>query len=1067
MDKSWPHFALRACLYLEEARSSLHLALQIPMRGYPSAIRVEMRRRIREARSILQGQGISDDLLSRFDAAYCGFCSQKGFESRVYDEGSSQREHESSQDAADTLDVAMGSIKQALPFLEEIWFSCGWALARFGFFSRLMVDTPRIFARNGQLNQQWEEIGANHLATVATATAGFLATTSVRLASRWNAPGSPPLDVIEQLVELSRVESPISKQTAQQIRKIVHTVLDSLDESSMTDWLFDALEERFLGPPTTAPPGFRQDAEEEARAEASLKEADHRVQAAERSGDLELLDEAIQMIDEMLRSCRRPSPRLTTLLNRKAGFYWQRYMMKGRIADLDRSIHFIQQVLRETPTFSADAEGLLNNLGLALLTRFEQIRDPTSIEDAVDALEEVTATHDDPTGRQVLWWNNHANALRQRFHFVSHDLRDLEDSARRLEVVVSQTPPGHPDAGIHYQNLANVRRELAQLVAEAGGQDEIGASIDMLRGVLDTGLAAEDRPALHSSLAASLRQRYEKTGDAADRDASIHHYRLALSEGSDLRPQIAMQAGIHWGDWAFERQAWAETVEAFEGVHGVSERMFHVQVGRTHRESVLKWTQGTAPSAAYSLVMLGMPEKAAVLLESSLGRLLSRSLETGRRDLERLRDDGHQVLYERYRAAAENLARGDDEAGAPPGLSLAKRQAAMDATLEEIRQIPGFESFLRQLSWQEILATSSNDPIVYVFATAHGGMALALERSATVVMLPELTIKRATAMVLAHMKGLRADAQHMQAAVEDSVKASWTTIIDPLLRQIKLDRVHLVAVGRLQLLPLHAAAAVCATGWKRKVCFSYAPNVRSLLRTERHVVRQELTLMVKMSDYHRLPPLPYTNLERDLVQRIVGAIDVLEDAEATPSAVLAALGEHEVAHFSCHGSANPLRPLDSALYVAGDAAVTVADILALSQLRTRFVILSACKTAIAGVDLPDEVVNFPTSLLATGAAGIVSTLWAVQDEASALFIARFYFEWKRRGSPHAAFFEAQRWLSTATATELIEFLESLGPWSPDSAVGAALEDLRGLSPTYVPHAHPSVWAPFCWVGVTL
>lgn len=96
-----------------------------------------------------------------------------------------------------------------------------------------------------------------------------------------------------------------------------------------------------------------------------------------------------------------------------------------------------------------------------------------------------------------------------------------------------------------------------------------------------------------------------------------------------------------------------------------------------------------------------------------------------------------------------------------------------------------------------------------------------------------------------------------------------------------------------------------------------------------------------------------------------------------PQAVLARLRDHNVVHLACHGYANLISPLDSAL-LTGDQPLTLRDILGIrlaGRGPVRLAVLSACETNMVGLATPDEVVSLASGLLEAGVAGVVATQW--------------------------------------------------------------------------------------------
>ena len=83
-------------------------------------------------------------------------------------------------------------------------------------------------------------------------------------------------------------------------------------------------------------------------------------------------------------------------------------------------------------------------------------------------------------------------------------------------------------------------------------------------------------------------------------------------------------------------------------------------------------------------------------------------------------------------------------------------------------------------------------------------------------------------------------------------------------------------------------------------------------------------------------------------------------------------------------------------------------------------VLSACETGLYDVALnPDEFVGLPATFMQLGAAGVLATLWQVDDLATSLLLAKFYDLHLGNGlAPPTALRGAQAWLRTASKEEL-------------------------------------------------
>jgi CHAT domain-containing protein len=154
----------------------------------------------------------------------------------------------------------------------------------------------------------------------------------------------------------------------------------------------------------------------------------------------------------------------------------------------------------------------------------------------------------------------------------------------------------------------------------------------------------------------------------------------------------------------------------------------------------------------------------------------------------------------------------------------------------------------------------------------------------------------------------------------------------------------------------------------------------------------------------------------------------LDGANAEPGTVLDALASRTYWHFASHGAFDWSDARQSGLLMRGKKMLTVGELLDRSEGlgRPRLVVLSACETGLFEIDKnPDEFVGLPIAFMQAGAAGVVSSLWQVDDLATALLMARFYDLHLSAGlAPPAALKRAQVWLRNATRAELIAYVRT-------------------------------------------
>jgi hypothetical protein len=778
-----------------------------------------------------------------------------------------------------------------------------------------------------------------------------------------------------------------------------------------------------------------------------------------------------------------------------------RYDRVGSMTELDRSIG----VLRAVAGTADEESGVMPALAILQHARYERVGDLADLRAAVAALWAAATRATDPA-RRAGHYNNLVSSLRDSYRHTGDraDLHEaIEAAARALEAV----DPGSEHVPYILVSLGQTLHELYQ---RTGGGDDLDAAIDrwdealdllppeapkrhICRNSLALGLldrfrlradpadvdrsidtlraviaaipeASPSQPGFRNNLANALQERYELAGEATDLEAAV-----AVLRGAVSLPQCGSAAALRitrsWAAWATERQAWPEAAEAVGVGLRASRELFATQLTRPDKESWLQVAGELPQLAAYALARAGDVEGAVTALEQGRAMLLSEALEQARADLEQLSATGHEDLLTVYREAADGLR--DGEASV---LVLREAQARLDAAADGIRAVPGYETFLRPPSFAEIAAAAAACPIVYLVAGSHGGVALVVrDGQAEAVWTDALTGAALREELTKHFDayGRRtADRAGWMAALDRLTGWLWPAAMGPVLDALSgHDRAVLVPAGLLALAPLHAAwtpAPPGATVTGRvygidRLLLTYAPNARSL-RPRAAPEPAVRLLAVHDPEPTAAAPLPSARAE------VAAALHAFDDARelhgpaATVEAVLAGLADATVVHFACHGRADPQQPLEGGLLLAGDRVLRLRDLLAHRMPRVRLAVLSACETGVIGTALPEEVVGLPSGLLQAGVGGVASTLWAVDDTATALLVGYFYQHY--RGSPAEALRDCQRWLRDSTNGEkLAAFAEPPADLNPPAA--GPLREFWAAARAY---SHPYHWAAFTYVG---
>ncbi len=125
------------------------------------------------------------------------------------------------------------------------------------------------------------------------------------------------------------------------------------------------------------------------------------------------------------------------------------------------------------------------------------------------------------------------------------------------------------------------------------------------------------------------------------------------------------------------------------------------------------------------------------------------------------------------------------------------------------------------------------------------------------------------------------------------------------------------------------------------------------------------------------------------------------------TAVTAALADVNVLHFACHGVAVVEDPMRSALLLADEDELHLAQLAATPMDGVDLAVLSACQTAVSDITLPGEALNLSVGILAAGARTVVGSLWPLPDAATAALMEIFYARIADGRTPADALRDAQ------------------------------------------------------------
>ncbi len=213
-----------------------------------------------------------------------------------------------------------------------------------------------------------------------------------------------------------------------------------------------------------------------------------------------------------------------------------------------------------------------------------------------------------------------------------------------------------------------------------------------------------------------------------------------------------------------------------------------------------------------------------------------------------------------------------------------------------------------------------------------------------------------------------------------------------------------VPTGELARFPLHAAGYhgpvdSAPRSVLSRVVSSYATSLTSLRqavtsRAPEHPPDGAVpgVLAVAMPHTPALGPagdLPSAMAEMAVVSRHFPMAVTLAGAGARRAATLAAIRSASIAHFGCHATIVPADPSRGRLLLH-DGAIPITELQALPAWRRGLAFLSACDTASARGDIPDEFVHLASAFQVIGFEHVIGTAWQVPDDIALAVTEGFY-----------------------------------------------------------------------------
>ncbi|MGW3953471.1 CHAT domain-containing protein [Streptomyces sp. NPDC004752] len=771
---------------------------------------------------------------------------------------------------------------------------------------------------------------------------------------------------------------------------------------------------------------------------------------------LDVLREAVEAGD--------PNPRnhAVNMIN-LAGQLNLRYLATRDFSALDEAIGLAERALAlDTRTDDDDYSWRLLWAGQLYAQKGHDTRNPPMLKRGVELLQKAVTQL--PPGHSFL--PGLLNQLGGAMH--AHSRLSGPGDAARSELTVAvhmmraalrATDPTVPDYPTFASNLSMA---LAGLSEETGDPSLLDEAIDTAeKGSRASAAGPTAREAeTITSVVGLLRSRRDRDDPAAAIQALSTSFDGSHRLDAVLAGQLGAGLAARVGDWETAARLILRAVEILP--HAASEAL-----SVEDREKGLSTMATSLARDACALVLRtgGSADQALQALETGRATLVGQALtRRSDADLDPVRALAPR-LAERMRELRADLAQVED---APYGPAADRRHRLTNAIHEvtlQIRAVPGLEDYLRAPGTDVLRRRAGAVPVVTLNVSDYRCDALVLraDEETGVVPLSDLVLHDVTENVRRFATATAeltrwpapgpAAAKKHQQVVREVLAWLWEAVAEPVLSALGItsapqdgglpSRLRWSATGPLTMLPLHAAGLPEVPGAcvADRVVSSYTPTLRLLddaCSPAAGTSRRAGHLVVPVPHSSLMPHRPLEGAGREaahVVSTVPGALPLPAEA-VSALAVRAGLRGARGVHFACHGQSDAQHPSRSQL-VLRDETLTVADLMTERLDGLELAVLSACSTADAGEQLPDEVLHLTSAFRVAGARHVVGTLWETGDRSAAEFTKAFY---------------------TSLGTLPYDGTRETADDRVAAAVHRAVRQVRAQQPS------PRAWAPFVHVG---
>ncbi|CAE6464695.1 unnamed protein product [Rhizoctonia solani] len=743
-------------------------------------------------------------------------------------------------------------------------------------------------------------------------------------------------------------------------------------------------------------------------------------------GRLEDIDQAIGLQMYTLSTISQDHRTFLTLLQNLGSSHEHRFDRLGQPHDLGLAIELKEKALRLTPDSDLNKPAWLSSLGKSYRHRFVEHGEFNDLEVAIQYQTTAVLITPSPHPDMAEWLTALGGTYILRFEHLGHS-EDMDKALEYLSRAVLQASESHANFPGYLNNLAQA---YSTRYKHIGLLEDIDIAIQhQIRATLLIPNGHKNRGNYFYNLARIYLDKFERLGDENFLTTALNYFETS-AKSFPRDPSLRIRAAYMRASYTPSTRI-AERLEAFQIAMNLIPEL--VWLGTTVyqrydeikklKNMVLEAVAVAIDSKDYFLALQWIEEGRSIVWNQLLQlRTPLRTLADARPDLARQLEQVADEIYSSSLKLTPSLPLALDRLRTAEDIAQGHRRSAeiYKQLLDEVRLIPGFESFLRPARGLELISRALSWPLVVINVHESRCDALIMTpRNDKIIHVPLLSLSLSDVAKLGiemgHLIGMRNPKQRdssrrplveweEESCFEHVLSSLWEDIVKPIVDALglkpippvdELPHITWCVTGPLSLLPLHAAGRYDQKQSKISdyAISSYTPTLRFLIPETEPSSRPNTSILVvgqEATPGHSALPQTVPELAKiRLHLQALHQCTELTNHNATKNAVLDLMQTHDWVHFACHAHQDVNDPTESGFFVS-DRTLSIASITERSFKNKGLAFLSACQTATGDKMLTEESVHLASAMLAAGYSSVVATMWSIKDSDGPVVAGKFY-----------------------------------------------------------------------------